>query len=275
LGQIHRWCSVLLAQLFRGAVDLGRPADISLYHLGCFQLVLPDGRSVQLAALVLNSLQQGQQQHSIDEALEAFRQVGAVLHISVPKCKQCSRKRSKNGDQCIDWLSLRKHLLAPELALLCPTRTLAFCIAAMWFTKGAISARVLTLRKANSSGKAAPKRYQQADFQAAAPAGSWKVPSSRDLASYTPTLLLLQKGPAGDSSSSGSSSGSGESSGDEEQAAVSGGSSSDGGSSSTPQYWLAHSRPRKGSTARVLLKLRSLTGSDLRDSQQVGARDLP
>lgn len=56
LGQVHRWCIVLLAQLFRGAVDLGRPADISLYHLGCFKLVLPDGRSVYLAAVVRASL---------------------------------------------------------------------------------------------------------------------------------------------------------------------------------------------------------------------------
>jgi hypothetical protein len=120
---------VLLAQLFRGAMDLGRPADISLYHLGCFQLVLPDGRSVQLAAVVLSSLQQQHQhQHSLDDMLEVFRRTGAVLQISIPKCKQCSRKRSKNGDQCIDWLSLRKPLLPVELSLLCPTRTVAFCI---------------------------------------------------------------------------------------------------------------------------------------------------
>jgi len=122
LGQIHRWSSILLPQLFRGAVNLGRPADSSLYHLGCFKLVLPDGRWWYMAAVVLNSLQQ--QQNSLDEMLEAFRQAGAVLQISVPKCKQCHRKRSKNGDQVIDWLPLRKHLLPPELSLLCPTRTL-------------------------------------------------------------------------------------------------------------------------------------------------------
>lgn len=56
LGQIHRWCSVLLAQLCRGAGDLVRPADISLYHLGCFKLVLTDGPWVYLAAVVLNRL---------------------------------------------------------------------------------------------------------------------------------------------------------------------------------------------------------------------------
>jgi hypothetical protein len=53
---------------------------------------------VYLAALVLARLQQQQQQqHSLDEVPEAFTQAGAVLHSSVSKCKQCSRKRSKNG----------------------------------------------------------------------------------------------------------------------------------------------------------------------------------
>lgn len=177
LGQIHRWATVLVAQLFRGAVDLGRPADISLYHLGCFKLVLPDGSWVYLAALVLSSLQQ-QQQSSISELLGTFRAAGAVLHISAPKCKQCQRKRSKNGDQCIDWLPLRKHLLPPELSLLCPTRTLAFCMAVMWWSKGSVTARLLTLRTASSTGKAAPKRHEQADYQGVVPSGSWRVPSS-------------------------------------------------------------------------------------------------
>lgn len=268
LGQIHRWCSVLLPQLFRGAVDLGRPADVSLYHLGCFKLVLPDGRWWYLASVVLNSLQQGQgqQQHSLDEVLEAFRQAGAVLHISVPKCKQCSRKRSKNGGQVIDWLPLCKHLLPPELSLLCPTRTLAFCMAVMWWAKGAVTARLLTLRKANSTGRAAPKRHMQGDFQGQVPAGAWRVPSSRDLASFAPALYLLQQSPASaaeDSSSSGSDSE--PASGDEEEAAASGSSSSSG----LPRHWLAHTKPRKGSSAQVLLRLRALSGSDLRDSQQV------
>lgn len=178
----------MLAQLFRGAIDLGRPADISLYHLGCFKLMYPDGRWVYLAAVVLASLQQ-QQQLSLDAMLEAFRQAGAVLHISVPKCKQCSRKRSKNGGQCVDWLSLRKHLLPPQLSLLCPARTLCFCMATTWLCKGALSARLLTLRRASTS-KAAPKRHSQTDFQGIMPADAWKVPSSRDLASYTPQLFL-------------------------------------------------------------------------------------
>jgi hypothetical protein len=209
LNQIHRWCSVLLAQLFRGAVDLGRPADICLYHLGCFKLVLPDSRSVYLATVVLHSLQQQQQQqHSLDEVLEAFRQAGAVLHISVPKCKQCSRKRSKNGDQCVAWLPLRKHLLPPQLGLLCPARTLAFCMAATWWCKGAVTARLLTVRKAGSTGRAAPKRRAQADFQGVVPAGAWKVPSSRDLASYAPSLYLLQHSQASAAADSSSSSGS-------------------------------------------------------------------
>lgn len=251
-------------------MDLGRPADISLYHLGCFKLVLPDSRSVYLASLVLSSLQE-QRQHSLDEMLEAFRQAGAVLHISVPKCKQCSRKRSKNGGQCIDWLALRKALLPPNLSMLCPTRTLAFCMSAMWWSKGAITARLLTLRKANSSGRAAPKRHAQVDFQAQVPADAWKVPSSRDLSSYAPSLYLLQKqqetGAAEGSGSETSDNPEESDSGDHEPASASSSSSS----SNAAQYWLAHTRPRKGSSAKVLLKLRALTGSDLRDSQQVSS----
>lgn len=269
LGQIHRWSSVLLPQQLRGVVDLGRPADASLYHLACFKLVLPDSRWVYLASVVLNSLQQeqGQQQHSLDEVLESFRQAGAVLQISVPKCKQCHRKRSKNGGQVIDWLPLRKHLLPPELSLLCPTRTLAFCMAAMWWAKGAVTARLLTLRKSSSTGKAAPKRHAQADFQGDVPAGAWKVPSSRDLASFAPALYLLQQRTADaaeDSSSSGSEGSDSEpASGEDEEAGVSGTSSS----SSLARHWLAHTKPRKGSPAQVLLRLRALSGSDLRDSQ--------
>jgi hypothetical protein len=267
LGQIHRWSSVLLPQLFRGAGDLGRPADSSLYHLGCFKLVLPDGRLWYLAAVVLNSLQQ--QQNSLDEVLESFRQAGAVLQVSVPKCKQCHRKRSKSGDQVIDWLPLRKHLLPPELSLLCPTRTLAFCMAATWWAEGAVTARLLTLRKAGSTGKAAPKRHAQADFQGQVPAGAWKVPSSRDLASFAPDLYLLQQRPAGatddDSSSDSEDSDSEPASRDEEEAVASGSSSSNGLS----RHWLVHTKPGKGSPAQVLLRLRALSGSDLRDSQQV------
>lgn len=40
---------------------------------------------------------------------------------------------------------LRKPLLPPELALLCPTRTVAFCMAAMWWAKGAVLLRLRTL----------------------------------------------------------------------------------------------------------------------------------
>ena len=79
---------MLQAWLFRGAVDLGRPSDISLYHIDCFQLVLPNGQKTPLAAVALNSLQQSQQQqHSMDQVLEAFRAAGAVLEICAPKCK--------------------------------------------------------------------------------------------------------------------------------------------------------------------------------------------
>ena len=58
LAQVSRWSAVLLSQLFRGAVDFGRPADIALYHIGCFQLRFPDGGSIPLAAVVLHGLQQ-------------------------------------------------------------------------------------------------------------------------------------------------------------------------------------------------------------------------
>jgi len=171
---------VLLSQLCRGAVDFGRPADVALYHLGCFQLQCLDGRRVPLAAVVLYSLQQQRPHFSMDQVLEVFRAAGAVLIVTAPKCKQDAGKRKRNGGQCIDWLQLRKHILPPELAVLCPTRTLAFCMAATWWAKGAVSARLLTVRKANSSGRAAPKRHQQPDFQATS-TGYWKVPTSGDL----------------------------------------------------------------------------------------------
>ena len=100
---------MIQAWLFRGAVDLSRPSDICLYHLGCFQLALPIGQKAgQLAAVVLNSLQQGQQQHSIDQVLEAFRSAGAVLEIHVPKCKQNEQKRRHNGGHSIDWFDISK-----------------------------------------------------------------------------------------------------------------------------------------------------------------------
>jgi hypothetical protein len=40
LAQINRWSIVLPSWLFRGLIDLGRPSDISLYHISCFDLVL-------------------------------------------------------------------------------------------------------------------------------------------------------------------------------------------------------------------------------------------
>jgi len=97
---------------------------------------LPDGRSIPLAAVALHGLQQQRPQLSIDQLLETFREAGAVLIVSAPKCKQCTRKRGRNGGQCVDWVPLRKHLLPPELAVLCPTRILVFCMAASWWSKG-------------------------------------------------------------------------------------------------------------------------------------------
>jgi len=45
--------------------------------------------------------------------------------------------------------------------------------------------------------------------------------------------------------------------------------SGSGSSNSLARHWLAHTKPRKGSSAQVLLRVRALSGSDLRDSQQV------
>jgi len=66
-------------------------------------------------------------------------------------------------------------------------------MAAMWWAKGAVSARLLTLHWFNSAGKAAPKPHAQADFQGQVPAACWKVLTSRDVSSDTPSLYLLQQ----------------------------------------------------------------------------------
>jgi hypothetical protein len=214
LAQINRWTIVLPAWLFRGLIDLGRPSDISLYHIGCFLLVLPSGHSTPLAAVVLHSLQQ--QQYSIDEMLEAFREAGAVLCIRVPKCKQHEGKRKANGGSAVDWLDLQKPILPLELSLFCPTRTLAFCMAASWYARGTVSRRLLGVRRFGTS-KAAAKRYQQSDFQHVQPgANCWKVPTAGDIQSMLPTLHLLQQKQRTAGSSSDSASSSTESSADSE-----------------------------------------------------------
>lgn len=81
LGQLLRWSAVALSELFRGSVDLGRPADICLYHIGCFDLLLPSGYSLPLAGVALYGLQQQHPQYSMDQVLETFRQAGAVLRL--------------------------------------------------------------------------------------------------------------------------------------------------------------------------------------------------
>ncbi len=260
---------MIQAWLFRGLVDLGRPSDISLYHLGNFQLVLPDGSATPLAAVVLNSLQQDGHSSSMDEVLEAFRAAGAVLEIHAPKCKQSEAKRRKNGGHSIDWVDLRKPMLDPALAVLCPTRTVAFCMAASWWARGAVSARLLGVMRSNSRARAAPKRHQQPDYQASLPAGAAKVPTAGDMHSYIPALYLLQAVQQGSSSSTSDT--------EESSANDSKGSGSDGEVEEAPnstaatqsQYCLSHARPRKGSNAKVLLKLRRLSGYDQRHSLQV------
>ncbi|WIA19267.1 hypothetical protein OEZ85_003902 [Tetradesmus obliquus] len=192
LDQVNRWSQLVLALLFWVLCN-ERPSDITLYHLGCFKLAAPDHSSTHLASLALAGLQQDAVHH-IDDMLEAFRGAGAVLLISAPKCKQSERKRGRGGgqQQHVDWLSVRKHLLQPQLALWDPARLVVLCLMASWFSRGSIAARVLLSRRFRSA-KAAPKRQQQPDFQAEATVGCWKVPTAGDLHGTVPTLYLVQQ----------------------------------------------------------------------------------
>lgn len=292
LDQLNRWSCILLAWHLRGLVDNGRPSDVSLYHIGCFNLVLPNQHKTPLAAAVLSSLQQQQQQHSIDEILEVYRSAGAVLHIKIPKCKQDQRKRSSNGGSPVSWLDVYKPLLDPALTPFCPARSIAFSMAVSWYVKGAVSARLLSVRRLGSS-KAAPKRHMQPDFQSATGSACWKVLTAGDLHSYIPVLYLLQQ--QQQSSSSGVDSDSSRSSSDSGSCEEEDNSSSTGamsGNSATPsqavasssggttaaaaaattqqqqQYMLLHTKPRKASKLQVVLKLRQLSGYDQRHSLQ-------
>jgi len=267
---------VIQAWLFRGATDLSRPSDICLYHLGCFQLSLPSGQKTPLAAVVLNRLQQCQQQHSIDQVLEAFRAAGAVLEIHVPKCKQSEQKRRHNGGHSIDWFDISKPLLHPSLGLLCPTRTLAFCMAASWWARGVISAHLLGVRRFGST-KAAPKRHQQPDFQGQAQQDAYKVPTAGDIHSYTPSLYLLHRQVEQQSASSmdgDESSEAGSCSEGDDDMPDDRNSNGTAASKPQPEHWLSHTKPSKGAKANVLLKLRQLSGYDLRHSLQASFREL-
>jgi len=189
----------------------------------------------------------------------------------------------------VDWLDLQKPILDPALSLFCPTRTLAFCMAASWFARGAVSARLLGVRRFGTA-RAARKRYQQADFQCVQQgANCWKVPTAGDIQSMMPSLYLLQQQQqkAGSSSSDSASSGS-ESSGSESDSSGAADESRRGGTregssgsalagtssgaTSKPEFWLSHTKPRKpkqGPAARIVLKLRLLSGYDQRHSLQV------
>ncbi|WIA10145.1 hypothetical protein OEZ85_010351 [Tetradesmus obliquus] len=191
LDQVNRWSQLVLALLFRVLCNEW-PSNITLYHLGCFKLAAPDHSSTHLASLALAGLQQDAVHH-IDDMLEAFRGAGAVLLISAPKCKQSERKRGRGGgqQQHVDWLSVCKHLLQPQLALWDPARLVVLCLMASWFSRGSIAARLLLSRRFRSA-KAAPKRQQQPDFQAEATVGCWKVPTAGDSHGTAPTLYLVQ-----------------------------------------------------------------------------------
>jgi hypothetical protein len=152
-----------------------------------------------------------------------------------------------------------------------------------------VSRRLLGVRRFGTS-KAAAKRYQQSDFQHVQPgANCWKVPTAGDIQSMLPTLHLLQQKQrtAGSSSDSASSSSDADSESDSSGAADesrsnrggsregSSGSALSGtssGGASQPEFWLSHTKPRKtkqGPAARIVLKLRLLSGYDQRHSLQV------
>jgi hypothetical protein len=266
-----------------------RPSDISLYHLGCFKLQAPDHSSTNLAALALAALQHDAA-HTADEMLEAFRAVGAVLLIKAPKCKQSERKRGRGRAaplQRIDWLSVRKHRLPPQLSMWDPARLVVLCLMASWFSRGSIGARLLLNMRFGSS-KAGPKRQQQPDFQADVSAGCWKVVTAGDLHGSTPTLYLISSSSSSSASKcsadAGSGSGSGSEGDDEDDAGAKLSSSlADEGSNGNAAaataaeaaeqqqcegdvLRLVHRKPRGGKD--VLLQLKPLTGYDVRHSVQ-------
>jgi hypothetical protein len=169
-------------------------------------------------------------------------------------------------------------------------------MSASWYARGAVSARLLGVRRFGTA-KAAPKRYQQADFQYV-PAGSncWKVPTAGDIQSMLPPLYLLQHkqqmaGSSSDRANSSSESSDADSESDSSGAADAsrssrggsregrGGSARAGTSisgASQQEFWLSHTKPRKarnakqqGPAARIVLTLRLLSGYDQRHSLQV------
>jgi hypothetical protein len=277
---------LVLALLFRVLCN-ERPSDISLYHLGCFKLQAPDHSSTNPAALALAALQPDAA-HSADEMLEAFRAAGAVLLIKAPKCKQSERKRGRGRAaplQRIEWLSVRKHLLPPQLAMWDPARLVVLCLMASWFSRGSIGSRLLLNRRFGSS-KAGPKRQQQPDFQSDVSAGCWKVVTAGDLHGSTPTLYLIIISSSGSASKCSADAGSGSGSeGDDEGDAgaklssslADEGSSGDAAAATAAEaaeqqqcegdvLRLVHRKPRGGKG--VLLQLKPLTGYDVRHSVQ-------
>jgi hypothetical protein len=211
-----------------------------------------------------------------------------VLLIKAPKCKQSERKRGRGRAaplQCIEWLSVRKHLLPPQLAMWDPARLVVLCLMASLFSRGSIGARLLLNRRFGSS-KAGPKRQQQPDFQADVSAGCWKVVTAGDLHGGTPTLYLISSSSSSSASKCSADAGSGSGSeGDDEGDAGAKLSSSlaDEGSSGNAAaatvaeaaeqqqcegdvLRLVHRKPRGGKG--VLLQLKPLTGYDVRHSVQ-------
>jgi hypothetical protein len=128
-----------------------------------------------------------------------------------------------------------------------PARLVALCLMASWYCRGSIGARLLLTRHFGSS-KAGPKRQQQPDFQADAPAGCWKVVTAGDLHGSTPTLYLIS------SSSKAAADAEGASSSDEDDAGgaveasqaaeISSNTAVEGGSGNTAEAMLVHRKPR-------------------------------
>ena len=117
------------------------------------------------------------------------------------------------------------------------------------------------------STKAAPKRHQQPDFQGEAQQDAYKVPTAGDL--HIPDLYLLHRQAEQHPSSSMDGDQSSEagtcSEGDDDEPD----NSRTAGSKPQPEHWLSHTKPNKAAKAKVLLKLRQLSGYDLRHSLQV------
>jgi hypothetical protein len=174
--------------------------------------------------------------------------------------------------QRIEWPTVRKHMLPPELAMWDPARLVKLCLMASWYCRGSIGACLLLNRRFGNS-KAGPKRQQQPDFQADVSAGCWKVVTAGDLHGSAPTLYLVSSSSKADADAEGVSS-SDDDGGGTKLSSSPADEGSSGNSAAAGQVQqggdevltLVHRKPR-GSKG-VLLQLKQLTGYDVRHSVQ-------